>query len=267
MGLTRRERAKNLRFRLGQMRFVDAYWELENSGKRVCEIIFENSDTSQQYPEESVRMGFDYVVAKIPAGNFGLTHDLENMGFRYLENQFRLTFDIKENLELTMRWRARVSKYSFTHIESPTDIVSVINEINHEMFISDRVTIDPFWSNEVTGRRYGNWLFHLNSEGRTGIYVMKDIDGNERGFFTMRDEGSGICSCPLAGIYTTSTGKGYFLPLSTGFFQKASEAGYSKMKTSISSNNRAIMRFFSKLFFYSIDESLVVLRKVLDEGK
>lgn len=248
------------------MRFTDAHWERAGTGKRVCELTFEKGDTIESYPAEMIASGYDYSVARVPAGSTRLIHSLEAAGFRYLENQLQLTFDIAENVALGERWRSRLTGYSFRLAESRHDIEAVAAEVGRNIFISDRVSTDPFWGRGLAARRYVNWLLQLADDTSSRIYIMVSPSGLSKGFFVISERTPLQCSCPLAGIYQHSAGKGYFLPLLFGFFDIALSGSFRKMTTAVSSNNIAIQRYFSRLLHYSVDKVWVVLRKVEEGG-
>ncbi len=86
------------------MKIVNAYWDEKISGYKTCEILFEKHDTYQDYLNAEIERNFKFSVVKIPIGNLKLVHQLEDFGYRYLENQLFLSFNVEQLEYLNLKW-------------------------------------------------------------------------------------------------------------------------------------------------------------------
>jgi hypothetical protein len=146
-------------------------------------------------------------------------------------------------------------------ITSKIEIDSVLSEVSHKMFETDRFSLDPFWQEGLSSLRYQNWIKDLFETGTAKFYVIIR-DGKETGFFSIKKESKSISSCPIAGIYNKFKFNGHIFVLTWFWLVLSREMGYKKLTTSISSNNRAILSSVSKAFSFSIRDTYIVLRKV-----
>ena len=81
------------------MHLINAHWEKRNLGLSVAEVSFEKGETIRQI-DSSLFKEYDYIVAKVPSGEISLLHDLEKIGFRFLESQFEFLIQLIQNLRL-----------------------------------------------------------------------------------------------------------------------------------------------------------------------
>ena len=75
---------------------IEATWEERNLGLRVLEITLderEERDVVTAIGDAS--RDFDYTLIKVPSGNPGLAHELEELGFRFLETQLEIFKKLK----------------------------------------------------------------------------------------------------------------------------------------------------------------------------
>jgi hypothetical protein len=89
------------------VKIINAFWEERNLGLKVCELIFNADDSVDLSILREEEKLYDYLVAKIPSGSNRIIHDLENEGFRYLENQQVFQFYSNEYLNLNKSWKLR----------------------------------------------------------------------------------------------------------------------------------------------------------------
>ena len=248
------------------MQFIDAIWEFKNTGKHTCELVFEAGDDFYSYPAELINNQYEFSVAKVPAGNLGLIHKLEEEGYRYLENQLLIEFDVSQVSSLYEEWSSQLAAFSCDVVEEEELMEKILDEIENNMFETDRYSLDPLMGGKVSSVRYRNWLRSLLDHGTTDIYIMKR-NNVDVGFFTIKQETERLSTCPIAGIFSDYKNRGYFLALAFLWLKASSERGYKRLSTSISTNNTSIHSFLSKVFSFKVKTTYVVLRKVINKNK
>ena len=231
------------------MKLTDCVWELENLGRRVCEIIVEADDIFDENEIIEKTKAFDYVVIKVgmacPAFNFGLTQ----LGFTMVETQLNISKKFKD-----FNFEDRLVKRLLPHVDikivtSYKDLDGIINRITPDMFSTDRIYLDPRFEKSSSMIRYSNWI---RTEFQRNTSIIKEIlyDGVAIGF-DMQRENNGIVSGLLGGIYEGEQAAGYGLLTASSRFlsAKTKESPFVKMRTSISSNNIPMLQIYNYLHF------------------
>jgi len=244
------------------MKLIDARWDEKVTGLKSCEIVFGEEDTFQTYLDAGVENNFQFSVVKIPVGNLKLVHHLEDIGYRYLENQLALSFNVGQLEQINSTWHRLFNGFSYKLLTTIDEIDNITNQVSEKMFETDRYSQDPFWTNDQSSKRYVNWIYELFNTNQAKYYSM--IKKNkEVGFFAIRTESRTTNSCPIAGIYNQYKSSGYVFVLGWYILAISREMGVNKCVTSISSNNRNMLSSFSKIFTFKVTDTFIVLRKVL----
>ena len=87
--------------------------------------------------------------------------------------------------------------------------------------------------------------------------------GKEVGFFAIKKESEKTNCCPIAGIYNQFKNSGYIFVLVHNILTISRSEGANKFITSISSNNRNLLSSFSKIFNFKVNDTFIVLRKLI----
>jgi len=192
-----------------------------------------------------------------------LVHQLEETGYRYLENQMQISFDNCQLDDIDPSWKRLLAGFICYQIKSSGELDLIIEEVRKNMFETDRFSLDPrFSGSTISSTRYVNWVRNLFNKDDTLFFTIVR-EGVATGFFTIKRESKNVCSCPIAGIYNRNRSMGYIYVLTWFWLQKSREMGCRKLITSVSSNNRDILSSLSKVFRFRIDEIKIVLRKVI----
>jgi hypothetical protein len=244
------------------MKIVNAVWDEKITGLKTCEIYFGKGDTFKTYLDADVESIFQFSVVKIPAGNLNLVHQLEQTGYRYLENQISLSFDVEQMDHINHSWFKLLNGFSYKLLTTADEIKSVSDQVSDKMFQADRYSQDPFWPDDLSSKRYVNWIDELFKSEQTKIYSMVKND-KDVGFFVIKNESKTLNSCPIAGIYNQYKFSGYIFVLVWYILLISREMKTNKFVTSISTNNQNLFSAFSKAFTYKVNDTLIVLRKVI----
>ncbi|MCX6253719.1 MAG: hypothetical protein NTV31_04490 [Bacteroidia bacterium] len=244
------------------MNVINACWDEKISGLKQCEIVFGKADTFQTYLDADIEKSFQFSVVKILVGNLKLVHQLEDFGYRYLENQLVLSFKTEQLEHINSIWNRLFNGFSYKLLTTKEEIVSVTNQVSDRMFEADRYSQDPFWTEDMASKRYVNWINELYDLSRVRFYAMIKY-GREVGFFVIKNESQKTNSCPIAGIYNKYKSSGYIFVLVWDILVISREMGVNEFVTSVSSNNRNLLSSFSKIFNFKVEDTFIVLRKVI----
>jgi hypothetical protein len=246
------------------MKIINAIWEKRNTGLTTCEIVFEKADTFQTYLDSHIENDYQFSVVKIPVGDLMLVHQLEDFGYRYLENNLVLSLEANQLDDINPLWKRLLKGFSCKLLTTNEELASVLHEVENNMFNTDRYSLDPFWPDNISSKRYSNWIKDLFESGIAQFYVIVK-DEKEIGFFSIKKESQNINSCPIAGIFNSYKSAGYIFVLTWFWLVKSRETEIKKLITSISSNNRVMLSSLSKVFAFRICDTFIVMRKILKQ--
>lgn len=244
------------------MKVINATWDEKVTGLKTCEVLFEKGDTVESYLNAGLENDFRFIVTKIPVNDLKLVHELESNGFRYLENQMKLSFDVSQLDRIEPSWKRLLNGFRCEPVTSVEGFSVINSEVRDRMFETDRFTLDPFWQSGISSLRYKNWIRELyeSEDARFYIIVHNEI---RVGFFVVKGESKNVNICPIAGIFNKYKGAGYIFALTWFWLDISRKAGDKKVITSVSSNNRVILSSLSKAFTFRISNTSIVLRKVV----
>jgi hypothetical protein len=244
------------------MKVINAIWDEKVTGLRTCEVVFEKEDTFESYLDAGLEKDFRFMVTKIPIKDLKLVHQLEDIGYRYLENQMKLSFEVNQLDKIDQSWERLLKGFICEMVTSDEEIYEINSEVMDGMFEADRFSMDPFWLPGVSTLRYTNWIKELYQKGDTRFYTIAH-NGRKAGFFAMQHVSKKVNSCPIAGIFNSYKGFGYIFALTWFWLDLSLKAGNARATTYISTNNRIMLSSLSKAFAFRICETLIVMRKVL----
>ena len=150
------------------MKIIDAFWEKRNLGCDVAEIICSYED--ERLEEERIKALFHpYQVMKIPCSRGDMLFQAQELGFRVIECQ--VSFKTKTRKIILPEKYQRFYKEVSYHVASDEETKEVIRRIRDDrIFTTDRIALDPYFSTEIAGRRYANWIQDLMKNGYV-IYI------------------------------------------------------------------------------------------------
>lgn len=244
------------------MQVINALWDEKISSYKTCEIIFGKTDSFQSYLDAEIEKEYKFSVAKIPVGNLKLVHSMEDIGYRYLENQLQLSFGVDQLEFIKTKWFRLFNGFSCRLLTTRDELTCVTDQVSDKMFEADRYSQDPFWKYDLSSRRYVTWIYELFENSTVRFYSMIK-NGTEVGFFAIKSESEKTNSCPIAGIYNKYKFSGYIFVLVHDILTISRDDGVNKFETSISSNNNNLLSSFSKIFNFKVNNVYIVLRKVI----
>lgn len=246
------------------MKIILATWEKRNFGFEAVEITLSNSDFAQPDKLMSELAALTkpqvYTLVKMPVGNLGMLHALEDQGFRFLETQFHIEKDLPGYVSppeiASLNYQLRKAEVSKTE-ELWRDIA---DRMTNDMFSTDRVYLDSVFPVGISRVRYANWLMDLLhvSDSHLSMFMLDDKEV----FFSVDriDEDRKVVHGILGGIFQEYQNAGLGMAVWDAGLLYQSRQGMLLSKTAISSNNLPIVRLYT-YFGYRITKEMYVLRK------
>lgn len=247
------------------MKIIDAFWEKRNLDVDVIEIELDKKDmidinTSISKITE-LRSRGKLIYIKAPVGNLELIHALEDLGFRFLECQLKISKNIEEYTpptsikSLLENTRAQIIE------KNNYELQKLLKNITLGMFCTDRIFLDPLWGDsnkKLSAVRYKNWIKDIFfNEDIISYYILHH--NNKVGFGVSKiDKDRGYVYLLLGGAFRDRQD-----PIAGVAFINAPLALFSenskKIETAISANNLAACKLYSE-FGYKINKVVYVLR-------
>lgn len=228
------------------MNIVHAIWEKRNSGLNTYEVTIEKNDTNFAKIYD-LKKSCEYIVVRINNGDIKKNSELENNGFNFLETRMSISLSLNK-----YKFSEDICKFIEKNpvveniVQSKKDLDEIIKLVPN-MFISDRISLDPMLNENVSENRYKNWLFDMDKNEAITLYTLKTKQ-NTIGFYSYSVERNSM-NAILGGISNKFSGSGLGFFLIVNPIKKAIKLDLSYLNTVISSNNLPVLRLYSKFGF------------------
>jgi hypothetical protein len=179
------------------MKIVNAVWEKRNLGLESYEVEVEGNDSYDEVKKALDDMPGQYIALKVPSERTDITWLVSEYGYVFVEDMMFL----QHNLQPIERTPLQQRLYDAVKIEpmAEEDFALLYEEIDKGSFSFDRISNDPYFTQEQSIRRFHNWL---NDEKERGAEFLKGVmKGEMIGFFTIRDTGDGVYTSALGGTF------------------------------------------------------------------
>lgn len=241
------------------MKIVDATWEKRNLGVDVIEVSCAENDSAEELADTLKGINTPYSVVKIPSGCISLLFKAQQEGYRVIELSFEIQGDIRRIH--TPEIYERFIKHITMEKAEGLILERVLDEIKRgEIFKTDRIAIDPFFSTEIAGQRYYNWSRDILEDGGfMGVLYYKEqpVAFN---LSILSKDGNGISDGILGGLLPEAPNLGL------GFLVVHAENEICRILHGkhclgrVSSNNLPILRLHTQ-FGYEIKNATYILVK------
>jgi len=237
-------------------------WDSKVFDRNVFEIEYEKGFSFEdlvKIDNECKNQNANLSFIKVDSLDIKTVHNLEKLGFNYIEFQFKIEVGLVKTYEL-----AHYKNFYIKGVrkEDRLDIKNIC-KIAETTFTKDRYSIDPKIGKGLSGKRYKNWVLSSLDDDLYELYKYC-FKSNDKiaAFLLVKNEGDKIY---LALIGTDSELKGSGIVLS--FLIEYLNTCYSKenknIYTFISAINKDIFNIYNLLGFKIIEQS-IVLRKVYE---
>lgn len=243
------------------MKVIDCFWELNNLNKRTVEIIIEGNDKITEEKLKGAFDNFDYVVVKVPVNRIDVNTKLANLGFVMIESQYKISKLYKDFNPNDKLVKLLMPKFNFKEITKEEEFRILRNKMTLGMFSTDRIALDPHFGIKDSLKRYKNWMT-TEFENKTSEFLLTCLNDEPISYSMYKRKGNTI-EALLGGIFEKYQNSGYGLltPIQHFLYAYKSEGkSFSKMKTSVSSNNTAVVGLYNYLGFKLINTTYVFVK-------
>jgi hypothetical protein len=198
------------------------------------EIIVEPADSLCQLKEALDKCNANYRVIKLPLGMVHELFFLQDNGYKFIElittcfnsGQIPKFSPVQERVLFSVGYESM----------DPSDLIELNQHIKDGMLKDDRVSLDPYFTQEQASGRYLGWL--RDERERGAIFFKLTFKNEIIGFFTLLDLKNGNFVANLGGIYPKFQRNGFGFCMNNYEIQEGLKRGGKKIYTSFSSNNR-----------------------------
>lgn len=232
------------------MEVIKAIWEKRNLGVECVEFELSESEDVEKIKDTICSATAQYQIAKVPVGNVKMQLAVQECGFDFFETNIQLERKIDLSMQLPNIY-ARFAK-DITYKDATQDEVHfILEEVSKgEMFTTDKVAQDPYFSPELSGKRYALWAKDILEKGAKTVLGM--FRGEIASFTIYEDKGDHYQAF-IGGMLNGYRDRGLgFMPLFVTGEHIAMHGG-GILRTGVSSNNPSILKL-QLLFGCSIKE-------------
>lgn len=217
------------------MNIIEATWEKRNLGITTYEVSIDYDD-SVSCIEEIRNIECGYMVVKVSANNLDVIDEIQDLGFRYIEDMIKVEHNLNEVKRNPIQQRL-YDACSYRRM-TDNDIEQLREEIKAGMFKDDRISRDKHFGVQVSAVRYLNWLNDL-LERNSLPYLIRYKNENV-GFIVLNTKDGVTYSSVLGGGYRKYRKSGL------GIVQKEMEItkslGGKRLLSAVSANNPGQVR-------------------------
>lgn len=241
------------------MKIIDTYWEKKNLNVESEKYIINSDDDVEMLKNALAICNKEYIEADVAPGCIKVLSTLEENGFRFIETAIGLGASVSDVIvpKSMRRFAGKVS-----YVESTGDELQIIKNVirSGEMFLTDKVSLNPCFGKEKAGNRYGNWVESLlESNARCfSIHYMEKLVGFEISILK-----EGVLDIFLGGGFP-NVGVGAGAITVTASYSYWMNQNIKQIKTRVSSNNFPVLKLH-ELFGLKINDLRYILVKNFDK--
>jgi len=216
------------------MKIIDATWELPNLGVVTKEVNLDADDAVESL-EQIRNLDCEYSVVRVPAARVDLMFKLDDLGYRFIETIIHVQHDLK-NIGSTLSPVTKRIAESITYAEmNEEDLAELCDQLKAGMFDTDRISLDPMFSQDIAAKRYIKWI--KDEVARGGKVFKCVLKGKTFGYFLSRINDENINCVYHIGTYKEFVHAGLGVCLVHTTVRQAFEAGAKRTIGGFSSNN------------------------------
>ena len=224
------------------MKIIDANWEQRNIGAKTFEIELTNNDNMEAFKlseNQLLSSGAEYLVVKSPVNMPEFIFGLPKLGYTQVETAFSI--NLHKDKYTVPPFIARLDRgVDVKEVVADADVEHLLSNIRDNLFDTDRISIDPYFTKEQSANRYFCWTRDMITSGCKLFNVC--IKDKDIGFFINKEVDEKTVYPVLAGMYPEYKGKGMGALLIKKCIDTGFEEGYDKIDSVIVSNNFDILK-------------------------
>ena len=242
------------------MKKKETPWERRNLGEESSVEYYVFSDDNVNELQEIWDSKYHYQVLHIEAGKVDALLAAQDKGFHLLEMNIRLIRSLSEDIILPKIYQRynETLRFRYAKSEEIGEILKIVK--SGEMFLTDKVAMDPLLGKKKSGERYSYWAEDMIKNG--AITVVTTYKNMLIGF-EIYHEDNGQCENFIGGVFPEYANKGLgFAPLYCELINQR-DRGNKKVITGVSSNNIPVLKVHEMLGFKVEKMSYSLVRHVL----
>lgn len=243
------------------MKVVDCVWEIENLGKKTCEVFLKDGEV---FDIKNIENRFEYIVVKVPNKNISTIKKLENQGYNFIELQFSLRKKLRGFNHEDKVLKPILNSFYLQKIESEGKLLELLSYMDKKMFDTDRIYLDEKFGGNYSLNRYKNWI---TSEFKKNSFLyFIEVDSIKIGFILFNEQNKKI-NALLGGIFSQYKSHGFGANIILGPLKWGKEMEAKEVLTKISSNNFQVLQLYNYFGFEIIDLEYVLVKHINLEEK
>lgn len=216
------------------MNIVQAVWEKRNLNVDCCEITVASDDSVEEMAAGVSQHETEYTVLRLPTNRMDLLTNAQDMGYRFIETATQC-YHTGQAFNLNPIQQRIVDRITWRPMDN-AGLAKMHAEIRKGMFSTDRVSIDPKFSFELSNERYIFWI--SDEVARGGRIYEVNYKDRSVGFFTLRRKDEEVEIAFLSGVYEEFRTSGFGFCCHYCEVTEGVQPGASRVETIYSSNNR-----------------------------
>ena len=199
-----------------------------------------------------------YVLYKAPIEEVATIHQLEDVGFRFVETQLRLTFRLRGHFDTGK------APYAFERVTTEEQLREVL-EIAGNTFTDDRFLVDPKLADahKISAALYQAYGLQSFARDDDPVYrLVNATTGRTVAFKTHRIVNPDEALMLLGGVHADVKNAGIAAINAYYEFNELIKHGVKRFTTHVSARNYGVMNLEISGFQYRIKQTFVVLRKL-----
>lgn len=221
------------------MRIVNAVWEKRNLGVDCIELSIDVKDCKKTIENNLDKMHpAEYEVVRIPSERIDIVQLFQNRGYSFIEAAIKLTNNIQKT-QIPKKLVKICNNVSWEAM-SEKDLDFLYSEIDKNIFKTDRISLDPFFSSQQASQRYKNWIKDLVNAGNIPYKVI--YNDKVIGFFLNKKIETDVFDGILAGTYSDYEGSGMGVCVQYAGLKHAKDLNATKYIGHVSANNPAVLK-------------------------
>lgn len=226
------------------LKIIDAVWEKRNLGVTCYEILFEPKDELDEIKNAWTKFSErQYLVFKVPTNRVDIVDYLQRQGCWFIEISMSFQCDLSD-WKLSDKLKPLCEQCTWSKMNDE-DLQVMFNEIDKNIFKTDRIYLDPYFTHQQAAQRYINWTRDSLERGAVGWKVM------------YQGEVVGFSLGALGGVYSKFEGTGMGLMIQYAQIQRDIADGKKICRGDYSSNNTEMLNIL-----YALNKKLKDMRYV-----
>ncbi len=236
------------------MKIVDCFWEQANLDCRVAEVAINANETISPDTFQELENAYDYIVLKIPVGDFTSYEQVTKAQYTFIEAQLSIRKKM-DNWNLSPMDKKLLSFFSAVEVTDKIEMEGILAKISEKMFTTDRIYLDPTFGPEYSARRYRNWT---RTAFEQGAILLKYLYKNQEIGYGLCKYENNVIHGLLGGAYE-GEGMGFIVPTGVLFIKNRQ---FDWFKTKISSNNIPVLRLYNHFNFEITNVEYVFVKHI-----